>query len=459
MRCVYCGCVKDAGAFSSAQKKKPVAKRRCISCTAAATGDGGGSVAALSSSVVSVGATQLQPSQGADDTLGSRPSVASATANGTNANDAASAEQAVTTRACSACGKQLAGTVDKPEDWKMCGRCKQAFYCGKACQVEHWKRGGHKLACKAPMACCICLDNDGPPLPVQCGCGCREEAGCAHLACRIAYAKHQGPGYHKGWFVCPICKQYYTGAMQLGLAEALLSRLQHRPVEDEHRLCAQNNLATAYKEAGRFAEAEALYRDILKIDRRVHGPNHKNTLMTVANVGTALADQGRHSAAEAVFCDIVERKREFLGSEHESTLLTASNLALALLNQGKYAEAEPVLRDTLAIQQRVLGKGHTDTLGTADSLALLLSSTCQHAEAEALGRSALAQANRTLGPEHPSSLGISRTHAITLGDQGQAMEAEVLLTATLNTQQRLLGLEHPHTQQTAQALRLFQQRG
>ena len=404
MRCVYCGFVKDAGAFSSAQKKKPAAKRRCISCTAAATGDGGGSVAARFSSVVSASAAQVQARQGADDTLGSRPSVAATPANGTGGNDAASAEQGGATRACSTCGKQLVGTVVNPQDWKKCGRCKQAFYCGKACQVEHWKRGGHKLACKAPMACCICLDNDGPPLPVQCGCGCREEAGCAHVACKIAYAKHQGPGYHKDWFVCPTCKQDYTGPLQLGLAEALLLRLQRRPVEDAHRLCAQNNLANAYKQAGRFAEAEALYRDILAIDRRVHGPNHKNTLMAVANVGTALADQGKHSAAEAVFCDIVERKREVLGSDHESTLLTASNLALALVNQGKYAEAEPVLRETLAIQQRVLGKGHTDTLGTTDTLALLLSSTRQHAEAEALVRSALAQANRTLGPVNLKSL-------------------------------------------------------
>ena len=459
MRCVYCGCDKDAGAFSSAQKKKPVAKRRCISCTAAATGDGGGSVAALSSSVVSVGATQLQPSQGADDTLGSRPSVASATANGTNANDAASAEQAVTTRACSACGKQLAGTVDKPEDWKMCGRCKQAFYCGKACQVKHWKRGGHKLACKAPMACCICLDNDGPPLPVQCGCGCREEAGCSHVACKIAHAKHQGPGYHEDWCVCPTCKQQYTGPMRLALAGALWARLQRRPVEDGDRLCAQNTLANAYTQAGRFAQAETLYRDLLAIVRRVHGSNNMNTLTTAGNLGTVLLNQGKHSDAEVVLRDTLQRQQGVLGAEHESTLITASKLATALFNQGKCDEAEPVLRDTLAIQQRVLGKGHLVALQTATTLALLLSSTGQYAEAEALARSALAQANRTLGPDHPDSLETARILAFTLGEQGQAVEAEALFTATLATQQRMLGPGHPSTQKTAQALRNFQQRG
>ena len=452
MRCVYCGCDKDAGAFSSAQKKKPVAKRRCISCTAAATGGCGGSVATLTSSAVSAGAAQLQASQGADDTLGSRPSTASTPANGTGGNDAASAEHGDATRACSACGKQLAGTADIPSDWKMCGRCKQAFYCGKACQVEHWKRGGHKLACKAPMACCICLDNDGPPLPVQCGCGCRREAGCAHVACKIAYAKHHGRGYHEGWYECPTCKQDYTGAMLLGLAEALCAKLQRRPAKDYDRLCAQDTLANAYKQAGRFAEAEALYRDILAINRPVHG------LVAAANLGSALLGQGKHSDAEAVFRDTLARQRDVLGAEHKSTLLTAGSLASALTSQGKYAEAEPVLRDTLAIQQRVLGRGHDSTLTAATNLAVLLNNTDQSAEAEVLGRSAMAQANRTLGPDHPKSLEIARVLASTLGNQGHVAEADALFSATLATQQRVLGLGHPHTQHTAQALRGFQQR-
>jgi hypothetical protein len=28
-----------------------------------------------------------------------------------------------------------------------CGRCKSAAYCGRECQAQHWKEGGHKKAC------------------------------------------------------------------------------------------------------------------------------------------------------------------------------------------------------------------------------------------------------------------------------------------------------------------------
>ena len=342
---------------------------------------------------------------------------------------------------------------------KKCGRCLAVHYCDGACQRSHWKRGGHKQACKEQLACIICLDNDGHPLPIQCGCGCRGEAGCAHVACKAAYAAHQGPGIHDGWYECPTCKQDYTGAMQLGLAEALCARLHGRDAEDNGRLCAQTNLANAYAQAGRFAEAEPLFRDLLVTRRRVDGPNHGSTLLVAGNLGNILLDQGKHSDAEAVYRDTLERQRAALGPEHEYTLFTAGSLAGALQNQSKFAEAEPLVRDTLAIQQRVLGEVHLYTLLTATHLTLLLTNTGQHAEAEELGRGALAQAQRTLGPDHPTSLNLAYALATALGNQGQTAEALALLTATLATQQRVLGPGHPDTQRTSQKLRHFQQHG
>ena len=160
---------------------------------------------------------------------------------------------------------------------KKCARCLAVVYCDDACQREHWKRGGHKQVCKEPLACIICLDNDGHPLPIQCGCGCRDEAGCAHLACKAAHAEHKGTGYQKGRYACQTYKQKYTGTMLLVVAEAQWARLHGRPAEDNGRLCAEANLAGAYNQVGRLAEAETLYRDFLATRRRVDGPNHPPT--------------------------------------------------------------------------------------------------------------------------------------------------------------------------------------
>jgi hypothetical protein len=56
-------------------------------------------------------------------------------------------------RECSHCGG-VPAKEDGEEDgeasavsFQRCGKCKRTQYCSKACQVEHWKQGGHKEEC------------------------------------------------------------------------------------------------------------------------------------------------------------------------------------------------------------------------------------------------------------------------------------------------------------------------
>ena len=51
-------------------------------------------------------------------------------------------------RTCSNCSKKEA--PDSP--LLSCKRCHQTQYCGEVCQLEHWKKGGHKKVCKALAA-------------------------------------------------------------------------------------------------------------------------------------------------------------------------------------------------------------------------------------------------------------------------------------------------------------------
>ena len=41
---------------------------------------------------------------------------------------------------CSGCGQRVSSL-------KKCSRCHVAAYCSRACQVQHWKKGGHKQQC------------------------------------------------------------------------------------------------------------------------------------------------------------------------------------------------------------------------------------------------------------------------------------------------------------------------
>jgi hypothetical protein len=176
-------------------------------------------------------------------------------------------------------------------------------------------------------ACIICLGDD--PSPIQSGCACRGDAGLAHVECRTQNSAHRMANgiQHDGWWKCGTCGQHFTGAMQLGLAEAWWSSARRLPDENERRLSAAHNLASALRAQGKNGEAVTMFRETLTVQQRV------------------------------------------LGSEHPDTLNTASNLAIALDLQGKYSEAETLYRETLAVQQRVLGSEHPSTLRTANNLA------------------------------------------------------------------------------------------
>lgn len=44
---------------------------------------------------------------------------------------------------------KCANNCDNSENLKPCSRCRKVFYCGKVCQLQHWKKGGHKKTCIA----------------------------------------------------------------------------------------------------------------------------------------------------------------------------------------------------------------------------------------------------------------------------------------------------------------------
>ena len=48
-------------------------------------------------------------------------------------------------RTCVNCG---AAEMTDSVALKPCSRCKAVVYCGKACQAQHWKLGGHRSVCK-----------------------------------------------------------------------------------------------------------------------------------------------------------------------------------------------------------------------------------------------------------------------------------------------------------------------
>jgi tetratricopeptide (TPR) repeat protein len=104
-------------------------------------------------------------------------------------------------------------------------------------------------------------------------------------------------------------------------------------------------LADAYAAQGEYARAEADFRRILEISRRVRGLDHPDTLHTLSEFASMYQQWGKYAPAETYAAEALAGRRRALGSENEDTMGPAADLALAYLSQRKFTESEPLARE------------------------------------------------------------------------------------------------------------------
>jgi tetratricopeptide (TPR) repeat protein len=307
--------------------------------------------------------------------------------------------------------------------------------------------------------CIICLDSNPPP--IQSGCACRSDSGLAHVACLIEKAVSQQQQHRggKAWWECQTCGQRFTGTMQTELGEALWSRVCDQAEDSGERLAAAGILAACRLTQGKYVEAERIEREVLRVQRRMFGEEHLETLNTAARVALSIMHQahksrstGKFADAERINREVLGAYRRILGNEHPTTLTSAINLALSLSGQGKHCEAEPIHRDVLGATRRVFGEEHLETQTAASSLALSLSEQGKYADAERIYREVLAIRRRVLGENHPETMKSAYNLALSLSFQGKNAEAEDRFQAALEAYRRVLGSAHPDTLQCAYEL-------
>ena len=224
----------------------------------------------------------------------------------------------------------------------------------------------------------------------------------------------------------------YTNLGLYPRAQSLLERavdIRRRVLGPEHpdTLLSMNDLATNQYYDGHYNAAEKLYRETLDIERRVLGPEHPYTLISMDNLAETLADEGQYAAAEKVQRKVLDIERRVRGPEHPYTLFSMNNLAFSLQHEGQYAEAEKLYRDTLDLRRRILGPEHPQTLGSMVGLASVLSYEGHYVEAEKLLRETLDIQRRVLGPEHPGTAYSTYILACLAARRGQRDEALSLL--------------------------------
>ena len=135
-------------------------------------------------------------------------------------------------------------------------------------------------------------------------------------------------------------------------------------------LTAQNNLAAAYRDAGRFGEAIPLFQRTLTARERLLGPDHPNTLRSRAKLASAYRRTGQVTKAIPLAEQTLASRERTLGADDPKTLGARNNLAEAYREAGRLAEAIPLFEQTLAACERTLGADDPRTVAARNNLTL-----------------------------------------------------------------------------------------
>ena len=196
-------------------------------------------------------------------------------------------------------------------------------------------------------------------------------------------------------------------------------------------------MAELYRDQGRYAEAEPLYRRAITTEEKALGANHPEIaalLITWRNC-SAKRSLRRRGATPTPRARYLQNGAH---PEHPDTASGLNSLALLYRKQGRLSEAQSLLRRALDIYENALGPIHPDVATALNNLALL----CPRGT-PVLYHRAITIYERALGPEHPYTATGLHNLALQYYYMGRYTDAECLFRRSLVIRERAFGPEHP----------------
>ena len=120
---------------------------------------------------------------------------------------------------------------------------------------------------------------------------------------------------------------------------------------------------------GKYEEAEYLNGRALSAREKVLGPEHPDTLTSMANLASTYWDQSRWKEAEELQVQAMETSKKVLGDEHPDTLASMANLAHTYKAKGCKDKAVQLMETVIRLQQEISGPEHPHTIASTSTLA------------------------------------------------------------------------------------------
>lgn len=188
------------------------------------------------------------------------------------------------------------------------------------------------------------------------------------------------------------------------------------------------NLAAAYQNANRLADALPLYEEALARSRALLGPNHRDTLRSMNNLARAYRYLGRTADAIPLLQEVLTRCQNQFEPDHPLPLAARSNLYRAFLAARQPEQAIPVLQDFLDAERHRRGRNDPGLGATLALSGQELLKYKQYAEAEKVLRECLTIREAKL-PDDWSTFNTKSLLGASLIGRHKYAEAEPLLRA------------------------------
>ena len=210
-------------------------------------------------------------------------------------------------------------------------------------------------------------------------------------------------------------------------------------------LASRDDLAAAYRDASRLEEAIPLYERIFDDVMRILGPDDLGILASRLNLADVYRDASRLDDAITMYKQNLQDSARILGPHHPRTLASRNHLAGTCRDVGRLDEAIPLYEQYLEDLTRILGPDQPDTLTSRSNLACAYQDAGRLDEAIPLFEQNLDGRTRVLGPDHPGTLASRHSLAGAYQAAGRLHEAIPLYEQNLDDFTHLLGPDHPDT--------------
>jgi serine/threonine-protein kinase len=239
-------------------------------------------------------------------------------------------------------------------------------------------------------------------------------------------------------------------ASAAAMEEAIGIMEEAGPAEDANRGIMLGNLAGAYLDLGRLAEADGAATAGLAVLENLLGADHFLTAGAQGQLAALRAAGGRPEEADSLWGTAVATL-ERTAPTNLGLAVEQGGWARALRAQGRLAEAEERARAAAGAARRIGGPGHPLVGINTGFLADILRDQGRLEEADEAFAAAL-EALAAAPPADPNALALRVAQARLWGEMGRTEAAEAQLVELQASTEAALGRGHPLERRTAEAL-------